>query len=325
MTLWENRDKLDQLLNDNDVVDVDDIFDSGAAAYALDSQGDRHYWTQFAGLLMQRTFGHIDLERVGPGRRYCFHCRIAGEDRNLDQRFEMDLDSDGPEIPRIPLPLDDAEFVQVNIAPTLEPNQEQRVSITVRNTGVTAWTADDYELRAVGTSPWRIDQVRLPGRTEPGEQVTFRFTLRAPRSSGDFDFDWQMGRRFGQPFGAASPHRTIEVKRPESTDDNPSTECDDIAKELEAERQTLRGLQALLTNVNASGTGPIVNPGPIGPPGGTGGGFGGGPRGGIQGGSRGGIGGGPSGDQKADIIQEIEQQKAIISGLVARQRRLGCI
>ena len=45
-------------------IDVDDVFGDGKGEYFLDPNRDRRYLTQYAGLLMERTVGHVDVRRT---------------------------------------------------------------------------------------------------------------------------------------------------------------------------------------------------------------------------------------------------------------------
>lgn len=87
---WERLSK--------DVIDVDDVFGEGDAEYFLDPNHDRRYLTQYAGLLMERTVGHVDVRRTSPQRRaYRIRLTIEGQSQQrLESVLDVDLDAPSP-------------------------------------------------------------------------------------------------------------------------------------------------------------------------------------------------------------------------------------
>lgn len=111
----------------------------------------------------------------------------------------------------------DAVITDARFPTTLEPGQRAAVSVTVRNTGSTAWSArEGFKLGAVGDEDplYRSDvRVFLPegARVAKGATVRFEFELEAPAAPGRYDTDWQMVQEHVRWFGGAVK-RTVEVK-----------------------------------------------------------------------------------------------------------------
>lgn len=111
----------------------------------------------------------------------------------------------------------DAVIVDAQFPATLEPGQRAAVSVTVRNTGSTAWTSDEgFKLGAVGDddSLYRADvRVFLPegARVAKNESVRFEFEVEAPSAPGRYETDWQMVQEHVRWFGGVVK-RTVEVK-----------------------------------------------------------------------------------------------------------------
>ena len=76
-------------------IDVDDVFGDGKGEYFLDPNRDRRYLTQYAGLLMERTVGHVDVRRTSAERRaYRIRLRIEGQSgERLQSVLDVDLDA----------------------------------------------------------------------------------------------------------------------------------------------------------------------------------------------------------------------------------------
>jgi hypothetical protein len=87
---WERLSK--------DVIDTDDVFGDGKGEYFLDSDHDRRYLTQYAGLLMERTVGHVDVQRTSLQRRaYRIGLTIEGQSgEQLESVLNVDLDAPSP-------------------------------------------------------------------------------------------------------------------------------------------------------------------------------------------------------------------------------------
>ncbi len=111
-----------------------------------------------------------------------------------------------------------AVFVKETAPPsTLAAGQTFKVSITLRNSGETAWTkADGFKLGAqspADNSRWRAGRVPLSeGSVKPGGTHTFTFTITAPTEAGTYAFQWRMAQEKKEWFGQPSPIHKVFVK-----------------------------------------------------------------------------------------------------------------
>jgi hypothetical protein len=114
----------------------------------------------------------------------------------------------------------DAQFVsQQNVPTTLYINEKVAVSITFKNIGTSNWTrADAVKLGSqnpVNNYTWGLARVEL-GSSEtisPGQSKTFSFTITAPSTPGNYNFQWQMLKEYVKWFGPYTPNVVINVIR----------------------------------------------------------------------------------------------------------------
>jgi hypothetical protein len=216
---------------------IETTLGDGQGRYTLDPDLDRRFVCENTGLVMERTVGHVRVERRQPQRRvYRFHLAIEGESTSIESHFDLDLDAD-----EVAPKLRDAEFVGRQGPANLEPLRRTDVAITMRNTGATAWTTG-FALD-ITQEHWAIDRVPLTTTVRPGAEHTFRFQIVAP-GSGSFPFTARMTAPGGQPFGEATPLTRLTA-RPGGGNGGPAS-CTDLHKELTQHQQSLRQLQAAL-------------------------------------------------------------------------------
>ncbi|MCB9653623.1 MAG: right-handed parallel beta-helix repeat-containing protein [Deltaproteobacteria bacterium] len=112
----------------------------------------------------------------------------------------------------------DAAYVSMDYPSRLSPGQTANVSVTFRNTGNETWTAaTNYRLGSQApqdNSVWGFGRVVLDGsdRISTGQSKTFRFSIRAPATSGSYDFQWRMLQEAVAWFGGMTPKATITVQ-----------------------------------------------------------------------------------------------------------------
>lgn len=96
----------------------------------------------------------------------------------------------------------------------MTPGSGYPVSITLRNTGDTTWTAAGaYRLGTQNPSDnaaWGMHRVSLPSPIAPGQEVTFTFNVTAP-AAGAYHFQWRMVQEGVQWFGDLTPDFTVQV------------------------------------------------------------------------------------------------------------------
>ncbi len=119
-------------------------------------------------------------------------------------------------------PADKARFVSYSGLPSsMTAGSTKTVTVTMKNTGTTTWTAGaGYKLgshTSAATPPWGLRQVALSGSVAPNESHAFTFTMTAPSTAGSYGFGWRM-LRGTKWFGWASPSETITVTLPPRDD-----------------------------------------------------------------------------------------------------------
>lgn len=111
----------------------------------------------------------------------------------------------------------ESQFISQSVPSTMTAGQSYPISITMKNTSGTAWTAaNTYGLGALvpwGTNPWGITRVQTPGTVASGENVTFNFNVTAPTTPGTHDFRWKMLRdELNNWFGDISTNVAVTVQ-----------------------------------------------------------------------------------------------------------------
>jgi len=107
-----------------------------------------------------------------------------------------------------------AAFVSQDV-PELVPGDTLSVSVTLKNTGATAWTrTGQFRLGSRGPADnmnWGLNRVELnPGDSiVPGAEKTFTFDVAVPQSDGIFIFQWQMIQDGEEWFGARSELKQV--------------------------------------------------------------------------------------------------------------------
>ena len=124
----------------------------------------------------------------------------------------------------------DAEFVAQEI-PELRAGDTVTVSITMKNTGITAWTqSGQFKLGSQGPADnknWGTERVLLHvgDSIVLGAEKTFTFEVIVPDVDGIFNFQWQMVQDGEEWFGAKSELKQVVSGNPGSYLDD----CDEIA------------------------------------------------------------------------------------------------
>lgn len=116
-------------------------------------------------------------------------------------------------------PYDDAQFMNTSMPSTIEAGSTRTVTIMMRNTGSTVWSAAaPYPYRIGSRTPennvvWGVGRVNVSGSHPYGANVTFTLNIKAPSVPGTYSFDWQMLREDLHWFGNVMS-RTITVTAP---------------------------------------------------------------------------------------------------------------
>jgi RHS repeat-associated protein len=87
------------------------------------------------------------------------------------------------------------------------------VTVVMRNSGTTTWTAaDGYALAPVpdGTT-WTVNRIPVTGTVAPNANATFSFEVTAPGQVGAYPFQWQVLQEGKESFGAKSTLQNVTV------------------------------------------------------------------------------------------------------------------
>ncbi|MDD1654133.1 MAG: carbohydrate binding domain-containing protein [Methanomicrobiales archaeon] len=121
-----------------------------------------------------------------------------------------------------PVTTNNAQFITQQVPDTMTAGQLYTVSVTMKNTGTSTWTAaNNYRLGSQNPQDNKIwlrtsHRVNLGGSDAiaPGQQKTFTFTVTAPSTTGTYNFQWQMLQESVAWFGASSSNRQVKVVAP---------------------------------------------------------------------------------------------------------------
>jgi len=169
---------------------------------------------------------------VGPGGQVTFNFNVTAPAPGSYSFFGL-MVQDGVEFfgqgSSIPVsvsapPANGAAFVSQSVPATMVPGQSYPVSVSMRNTGNTTWTASQF-YRLGSSSPldnriWTTTRVELAGDVAPGGVATFNFQVTAPATPGAYSLEWHMLREWGEWFGAPSQAVSVSVATPPPPPDN---------------------------------------------------------------------------------------------------------
>ncbi|HWP44820.1 MAG TPA: NBR1-Ig-like domain-containing protein, partial [Blastocatellia bacterium] len=108
-----------------------------------------------------------------------------------------------------------ATFVSQNVPASLTPGEIVSVSVTMRNSGTTTWSAGTYKLGSQNpenNTIWGLNRVNLSSSVAPGADATFTFNITAPATEGTYNFQWRMVQDGVGFFGDSSPNIAISVE-----------------------------------------------------------------------------------------------------------------
>jgi hypothetical protein len=108
-----------------------------------------------------------------------------------------------------------AAFVDQTVPAEMVADQNYTVSLRMRNTGTTKWTAaEQYRIGSVNpldNDVWGFKRVAVPVDVAPGAEVTFTFALKAPRIPEQYNFQWRMVHEGVAWFGDVTPNVLVAV------------------------------------------------------------------------------------------------------------------
>lgn len=102
----------------------------------------------------------------------------------------------------------DSVIVSHTIPTDMASNFSQNISVTVRNTGVQAWSGASFALVSQN-GMWMTSSVPLAANESvaAGATKVFNFSITSPVSPGSYQNDWRMAQN-GAPFGATASQNT---------------------------------------------------------------------------------------------------------------------
>ena len=111
-----------------------------------------------------------------------------------------------------------AVFVSQSVPAAMIAGQNYPLSVTLRNSGTTIWTAGaSYRLASqnpADNTTWSFNRVALPNAVTPGTSVTFNFTVPAPAGAGTYNSQWRMVQDGVGAFGDSTPNVPVSVTLP---------------------------------------------------------------------------------------------------------------
>ncbi len=117
-----------------------------------------------------------------------------------------------------PISANNASFVRMSYPSKVDPGQDFSVFMTFKNTGSSTWTLGGSTPFKLGSqnpannNTWGVNRIVLPvSSVAPNASVTFHFTVKAPTTSGTYNFQWKMLQESCNWFGTASPNKSITV------------------------------------------------------------------------------------------------------------------
>jgi glucose/arabinose dehydrogenase len=109
-----------------------------------------------------------------------------------------------------------AQFVSQSVPAVMQPGQEVQVSIRFRNSGTTTWDGGTFlgSWNPHDNFVWGRNRAALGASVAPGQEHTVTFTVTAPPTPGQYNFQWRIVQEFVEWFGAASPNVVVLVPQP---------------------------------------------------------------------------------------------------------------
>ena len=166
-------------------------------------------------------------DAVGPGQQKTFSFAVTAPSTPGTYNFQWRMVQEGvtwfgTESPNVVVTVTastirNAAFVSQTVPTTMNAGQLQNVSITLRNTGGTTWTAANlYRLGAINpydNATWGFNRVALAAGESiaPGQQKTFSFAVMPPPTSGTYNFQWRMVQDGVTWFGTETTNVAVTV------------------------------------------------------------------------------------------------------------------
>ena len=89
-----------------------------------------------------------------------------------------------------------ATFVDQKVPTEMVTDRAYTVFVRMRNSGTLPWTSgEDFRLGSINpqdNETWGLRRVDVTSTVAPGEEATFNFTVKSPRTEGEYNFQWRM-------------------------------------------------------------------------------------------------------------------------------------
>jgi hypothetical protein len=196
----------------------------GDVFLATQEPQDNYYWC-----IQNNPYGSHSGNRVllpndvAPGQQVTFTfvvkplgCVFSGPSPLRFRMLSQSHGTFGDETPDPMISVSTAtEFVSQQVPAIVPADAVVLVTETFKNTTPTTWqTTDGYTLRSAGPAGntiWKVGAVPLPVAVAPGDTVSFAFYITVPAAVGTYNFQWQMSKPDGTPFGGVSPATAVQV------------------------------------------------------------------------------------------------------------------
>ncbi|MBB6460454.1 sulfatase-like hydrolase/transferase [Flammeovirga kamogawensis] len=140
-----------------------------------------------------------------------WYLRLAGASQKMLEG-KIDLSS------HIPIsyaePIHQAEFIDQELQSSIRLKEKNNVSISMKNTGTTTWTATDFHLQNIGDLNWKENIVFLEkGEVVPPNQTkNFEFAIEVKEgvTEKEINFQWQMFQN-DSSFGDQTENVVMEI------------------------------------------------------------------------------------------------------------------
>jgi hypothetical protein len=107
-----------------------------------------------------------------------------------------------------------SQFVTQSVPTAMNAGQQYAVSVTMRNTGSSTWTAGSYVLGSQNpheNQNWGPSRMSLVANVAPGQDAVVSWTLTAP-AAGTYNFQWRMLNVGVEWFGGLSANVVVTVQ-----------------------------------------------------------------------------------------------------------------
>jgi lysophospholipase L1-like esterase len=225
-------------------------------------------------------------DSVGPGQMKTFTWNVTAPSTPGTYDFQWRMVQDGVEqfgenspnvvvtatqAPPPPPPASNgAQFVSQVVPTTMGTGGTHTVSVTLRNTGTTSWTAaSSYALESQNppsNTTWGMSRVALDAGDSvgPGQMKTFSWNVTAPSTPGTYDFQWRMIQDGVERFGDLTPDVAVTATQaapppptpapsPAPTKDGKSSHCGLLGLEVLAPLLLLNKLRRRTSKRSKSG------------------------------------------------------------------------